>query len=104
MPSVAAFVRGWFNEPAPTFELRQASARWGQPRPRAARRSLRVADVVQETPSTRTFVLAAPDVAQEPDLVVDEPAQPGRQVVQEGPRLKLRFQRPPDGREADEEI
>ena len=30
MPSVAAFVRGWFNEPPPTFELRQASARWGQ--------------------------------------------------------------------------
>ena len=60
MPSVAAFVRGWFNEPAPTFELRQASARWGQPRPRAARRSLRVADVIQETPSTRTFVLEPP--------------------------------------------
>ena len=57
MPSVAAFVRGWFNEPPPTFELRQASARWGQAKPRAAQRTLRVADVIQETPSTRTFVL-----------------------------------------------
>jgi ferredoxin-NADP reductase len=57
MPSVAAFVRGWFNEPPPTFELRQASARWGQVKPRTAPRSLRVAEVIQETPSTRTFVL-----------------------------------------------
>ncbi len=57
MPSVAAFVRGWFNEPPPTFELRQASARWGQLKPRTAPRSLRVAEVIQETPSTRTFVL-----------------------------------------------
>jgi len=57
MPSVAAFVRGWFNEPPPTFELRQASARWGQAKPRPARRTLRVAEVIEETPSTRTFVL-----------------------------------------------
>jgi ferredoxin-NADP reductase len=57
MPSVAAFVRGWFNEPPPTFELRQASARWGQAKPRAAQRKLRVAEVIEETPSTRTFVL-----------------------------------------------
>jgi ferredoxin-NADP reductase len=60
MPSVAAFVRGWFNEPPPTFELRQASARWGQAIPRTAQRSLRVAEVIQETPSTRTFVLEPP--------------------------------------------
>lgn len=57
MPSVAAFVRGWFNEPPPTFELRQASARWGQVKPRTAPRALRVVEVIQETPSTRTFVL-----------------------------------------------
>ena len=57
MPSVAAFVRGWFNEPPPTFELRQASARWGQAKPRAAQRKLRIAEVIEETPSTRTFVL-----------------------------------------------
>jgi ring-1,2-phenylacetyl-CoA epoxidase subunit PaaE len=57
MPSVAAFVRGWFHEPPPPYELRQASARWGQAKPRAAQRSLRVAEVIEETPSTRTFVL-----------------------------------------------
>ncbi len=61
MPGVAAFVRGWFAEPPPPFELREASARWGRGRPQQARRTLRVAEVVQETPSTRTFVLAAPD-------------------------------------------
>ena len=61
MPGVAAFVRGWFTEPPPTFELRQPSARWGQAQPRHARHALRVAEVIDETPSTRTFVLAAPD-------------------------------------------
>jgi ferredoxin-NADP reductase len=61
MAGMAAFVRGWFTEPAPTFELRQPSARWGQAAPRQARRSLRVAEVIQETPSTRTFVLASPE-------------------------------------------
>ena len=61
MAGIAAFVRGWFTEPAPTFELRESSARWGQAAPRQARRRLRVADVIQETPSTRTFVLASPE-------------------------------------------
>lgn len=61
MPGVAAFVRGWFAEPPPSFELREASARWGRGRPRHSRLELRVAEVIEETPSTRTFVLAAPD-------------------------------------------
>ena len=61
MPSITAFVRDWFTEPRPSFELRQPSARWGRTRPRHQRRSLRVADVIQETPSTRTFVLEPPD-------------------------------------------
>lgn len=61
MPGVAAFVRGWFEEPPPTFELRGPSARWGQAKPRQGRRTLRIAQVIQETPSTRTFVLASPD-------------------------------------------
>jgi ferredoxin-NADP reductase len=61
MPRVAAFVRGWFAEPPPPFELREASARWGRGRPQQVRRTLRVAEVIQETPSTRTLVLAAPD-------------------------------------------
>jgi ferredoxin-NADP reductase len=61
MSAVATFLRGWFSEPPPPFELREASARWGRGRPRQARLALRVAEVVQETPSTRSFVLAGPD-------------------------------------------
>lgn len=61
MAGIAAFVRGWFREPPPTFELRTASARWGQVQQRPGRRALRVAEVIQETPSVRTFVLAEPD-------------------------------------------
>jgi ferredoxin-NADP reductase len=61
MAGIAAFVRGWLDEPPPTFELRRPSARWGRTPSRQVRRALRVADVVQETPSTRTFVLESPD-------------------------------------------
>jgi ferredoxin-NADP reductase len=61
MSAVATFLRGWFSEPPPPFEPREASARWGRGRPRQARLTLRVAEIVQETPSTRSFVLAAPD-------------------------------------------
>jgi ferredoxin-NADP reductase len=61
MPGIATMLKGWFREPPPSFELRQASARWGQPQPRHPRLQLRVAEVIQETPSTRTLVLAAPD-------------------------------------------
>ena len=61
MSAVATFLRGWFSEPPPPFELREASARWGRSRPRQARLTLRVAEVVQETPSTRSFVLAGPN-------------------------------------------
>jgi ring-1,2-phenylacetyl-CoA epoxidase subunit PaaE len=61
MSAVATFLRGWFSEPPPPFELREASARWGRGRPRQARLALRVVEVVQETPSTRSFVLAGPD-------------------------------------------
>lgn len=61
MAGIAAFVRGWFQEPAPTFETRTPSARWRQTRPRQGRLTLRVAEVIQESPSTRTFVLSAPD-------------------------------------------
>jgi ferredoxin-NADP reductase len=61
MAVIATLVRSWFREPAPTFELRSASARWGQATPRQARRTLRVSEVIRETPSTCTFVLAAPE-------------------------------------------
>lgn len=60
MAGIAAFVRDWFREPAPTFELRAPSARWGQAKPRQARHTLRVAEVIRETPSTCTFVLESP--------------------------------------------
>jgi len=60
MAGIAAFVRGWFREPPPTFELRVPGARWGQAQPRHARHTLRVAEVIHETPSTRTFVLESP--------------------------------------------
>ena len=61
MPGIATALRGWFKEPPPSFELRQASARWGSTTPRQPRLRLRVAEVIQETPTTRTFVLAAVD-------------------------------------------
>ncbi|MCM2311251.1 MAG: hypothetical protein NDI84_07590, partial [Steroidobacteraceae bacterium] len=61
MSGIAAFVRGWFREPPPTFELRGPSARWGDAKPRQARHALRVVEVIRETPTTCTFVLASPD-------------------------------------------
>ena len=60
MAGIAAFVRGWFAEPPPTFELRAASARWDRSKPRQARHRLRVAAVTEETPTVRSFVLEAP--------------------------------------------
>jgi ring-1,2-phenylacetyl-CoA epoxidase subunit PaaE len=61
MSAVATFLRGWFTEPPPPFELREASARWSRGRPQQMRRVLRVAAVLDETPSTRSFALSAPD-------------------------------------------
>jgi ring-1,2-phenylacetyl-CoA epoxidase subunit PaaE len=61
MTRVAAFVRGWFAEPPPTAEIRTPGARWGTTRTRRAARPLRIAAVVDETPTVRSFVLAAPD-------------------------------------------
>jgi ferredoxin-NADP reductase len=63
MATAAAFIRGWFSEPAPTFEIRQPSARWGTPKPRQARRELRVTDLIVETPTVRTFVFEPVDPA-----------------------------------------
>jgi ferredoxin-NADP reductase len=62
MPGVAAFVRGWFSEPAATFEIRRPSARWGTQRSPALRR-LHVAEVIQETPTVRSYVLEPVDAA-----------------------------------------
>jgi ferredoxin-NADP reductase len=60
MSSVTAFARGWFSEPPPTFELRRPSARWGTQRSRVNRR-FRVTEVIQETPTVRSYVLEPRD-------------------------------------------
>ncbi|HTF36233.1 MAG TPA: ferredoxin--NADP reductase [Myxococcota bacterium] len=58
-----ALSRRWFGPRAPSFELRTEAKRWGKPVRRQGYRSLRVAHVIEETPSTKTFVLepAHPD-------------------------------------------
>jgi ring-1,2-phenylacetyl-CoA epoxidase subunit PaaE len=61
MSVISSVVRGWSAAPRPTFEYRNESARWRRGRPVQTRHTLRVAQVIQETPSTRSFVLAAPD-------------------------------------------
>lgn len=61
MTSVTAFVREWFAEPRPTFELRKASARWSHSMSAEAHHRLIVSEIIQETPSTRTFLLSGPD-------------------------------------------
>jgi ring-1,2-phenylacetyl-CoA epoxidase subunit PaaE len=62
MPAVPGFVRGWFSEPAATFELRGPSARWGTQRSHAPRR-LRVVAVIEETPTVRSYVLEPADAS-----------------------------------------
>jgi ferredoxin-NADP reductase len=61
MTSAVQFLRGWFAEPPPPFELRQPNPRWATGRARESLHRLRVAAVIRETPSTRTFVLESPD-------------------------------------------
>jgi ring-1,2-phenylacetyl-CoA epoxidase subunit PaaE len=64
MPTTAAFIRGWFSQPSPTFELRRPSARWSASRSPLAARRWRVLDVIDETPTTRTFVLETTSAAE----------------------------------------
>ena len=45
MTSAVQFLRGWFAEPPPPFELRQPNPRWSNTRPREALRRLRIAAV-----------------------------------------------------------
>jgi ferredoxin-NADP reductase len=61
MVRAVQFLRGWFAEPPPPFELRQPNARWSTGRPRESLHRMRIARVIQETPSTKTFVLEAPE-------------------------------------------
>lgn len=60
MSAVSAFLRGWFSQPAATFEIRRPSARWGIQHSSASRR-LRVAQVLDETPTVRSYVLESQD-------------------------------------------
>lgn len=55
--ALRSVVRNWSGTPAPSFQLRQASQRWSRFGSGKKRRTLRVVDVVQETPTTSTFVL-----------------------------------------------
>ena len=61
MTSAVQFLRGWFAEPPPPFELRQPNPRWAAGRARESLHRLRVATVIRETPSTSTFVLESPE-------------------------------------------
>lgn len=59
--TIQTIFRNWFRTPPPSVQLRTPSKRWGQEASRTRRRALRVAEVVQETPSTRTYVLDTVD-------------------------------------------
>src|SRR5437763_10542194 len=62
MGSVAATLwSNWFGTPRPSVERRVPSARWGQGAAGRKRRTLRVTDVVAESPTTKTFVLETLD-------------------------------------------
>jgi ring-1,2-phenylacetyl-CoA epoxidase subunit PaaE len=60
MSLIASLMRGWSAAPRPTFEYREESARWRRGRPAQERHTLRVAEVVEETPTTRSLALASP--------------------------------------------
>ncbi len=50
-------VRRWTGTPPPSFKLREASPRWSRFASGKRRRTLRIAEVIPETPTTSTFVL-----------------------------------------------
>ena len=55
--AIRTVVRNWWGTPAPSFQLRKASERWGRFASGKKRRTLRIAEVIRETPTTSTFVL-----------------------------------------------
>ena len=55
--ALRTIVRNWWATPGPSFQLRQASERWGRFGSGKKRRTLRIVEVIQETPTTSTFVL-----------------------------------------------
>src|SRR5713226_4748781 len=55
--ALRTIVRNWSGTPAPSFQLRQASQRWSRFTSGKKRRTLRIAEVIKETPTTSTFIL-----------------------------------------------
>ncbi|HME71485.1 MAG TPA: ferredoxin--NADP reductase [Myxococcota bacterium] len=56
-----ALARSWVGARRPSFELRTEGTRWGKPAARRGYHLLRVAEVIRETPSVKTFVLEPAD-------------------------------------------
>jgi len=64
--TVRALTRSFLGPRRQSFELRTEARRWGKPAHRPRPLWLRVAEVIQETPSVKTFVLEPGDPAQGP--------------------------------------
>lgn len=63
-----ALARRWVGPRRQSFELRTGGARWGKPLGRQGYRALRVVEVIQETPSVKSFVLEPADSNRAPLL------------------------------------
>jgi|SRR5208337_1835562 len=63
-----ALARSWVGPRRQSFELRTGGARWGKPAGRQGYRALRVVEVIQETPSVKSFVLEPADSNRAPLL------------------------------------
>lgn len=55
--NLATLIRNWTGSAPPPVVARRASARWGVPAPVTHETRVRVVDIVDETPTVRTFVL-----------------------------------------------
>ncbi len=55
--AIGTIIRNWWATPPPSFQLRKASERWARFASGKKRRTLRIAEVIRETPTTSTFVL-----------------------------------------------
>jgi len=57
MSALTTLIRNWAGPLPPPVVTRRPSARWGPSRASARALTVRVADVIQETPTVRTFIL-----------------------------------------------
>ena len=60
--AIASFARNFFFPPTAAPLLRKPSARWARPSTRSSLLELRVAEVIDETPTTKTFVFDDPSL------------------------------------------